>query len=380
MGIFDKKYFNSEVFGKYVETVPRVKQNALLNAGVLRTRQDLRNMLSEQTGGNFISIPMTGLIGGKVLNYDGATNITATSLDTFVQSMIVVGRAKAWEEKDFSFDITGTNFMEKIGEQTANYWDDVDQATLLAIVQGIFGVNTDDFAERHTLNLTGYSGDNARVGATTLNSAIQHAAGANKNIFTAAIMHSEVATNLENMQVLEYYKQTDANGMQRSVAMATWNGRTVLIDDDVPTKPHYTKTTDETKQAGKTYYTESGGQYTEFSGGSFSGGTTYYEKTGAEYTTYIFGQGAFDYCDCGAKVPSEIYRDPLATGGKDMLITRQRHLYAPRGFSFVQPGVAIVSPSDEELATAARWTVVKNTAGEYYNTRALPFARILSLG
>lgn len=380
MGVFDKKNFNAEVFGKYMETVPRVKQNALLNAGVLRTRQDLRNLLSDQTGGNYISVPMTGLIGGEALNYDGSTDITATSLDTFVQSMIVIGRAKAWEEKDFSFDITGTDFMEKIGEQTAQYWDDVDQETMLAILEGMFGVTTDDFAERHTLNLTGSSGDNARVGATSLNSAIQHAAGANKNIFTAVVMHSEVATNLENMQVLEYFKENDANGVQRSTNLATWNGRTVLIDDDVPTKPSYTKTADSSKQSGKTYYTESGGVYTEFSGGSFSGGTTYYEKTGTEYTTYILGQGAFDYCDCGVKVASEIYRDPLKTGGKDMLITRQRHLYAPRGFSFVQPSNAIISPKPSELKTAARWTVVKNTSGEYYNSRAIPFARILSLG
>ena len=61
MGVFDYKNFNSEVFGKYLETVPRVKQNALLNAGILRPRPDLRAMLADQTGGNFISVPMTGL-------------------------------------------------------------------------------------------------------------------------------------------------------------------------------------------------------------------------------------------------------------------------------------------------------------------------------
>lgn len=380
MGVFDHKNFNSEVFAKYLETVPRVKQNALLNAGVLRTRQDLRNLLSDQTGGNFISVPMTGLIGGSVLNYDGSTDITATSLDTFLQSMIVVGRAKAWEEKDFSFDITGTDFMEKIGEQTANYWDDVDQSTLLSILTGMFGVTADNFSERHTLDLTGGTGDAAKVGATSLNSAIQKAAGANKNIFAVAIMHSEVATNLENMQVLEYFKENDANGIQRSTNLATWNGRVVLIDDDVPTANTYSKTTDTTKTAGKTYYTKSGDNYTEFTGASFTSGTDYYEVSGTTYTTYILGQGAFDYCDCGAKVASEIYRDPLKTGGKDMLITRQRHLYAPRGFSFVQPTTAIVSPTDAQLATAANWTVVKNTSNEYYNTRAIPFARILSKG
>ena len=32
MSVFDSKNFNAEVFGKYLETVPRVKQNALLRA------------------------------------------------------------------------------------------------------------------------------------------------------------------------------------------------------------------------------------------------------------------------------------------------------------------------------------------------------------
>ena len=67
MGVFNSKNFNSEVFGKYLETVPRVKQNAFLKAGILRGRADIASMLAEQTGGNFITVPMTGLIGGDAL-------------------------------------------------------------------------------------------------------------------------------------------------------------------------------------------------------------------------------------------------------------------------------------------------------------------------
>lgn len=340
MGVFDSKNFNSEVFGKYLETVPRVKQNALLKAGVLRTRNDLKSMLADQTGGNFISVPMTGRIGGTALNYDGATNITATGLETYLQSMIVVGRAKAWEEKDFSFDITGHDFMADIAAQVGDYWDDIDQTTILSILAGIFGVTTNSFAANHTLDIT--SDTVKTVGAATLNDAVQKAAGANKDIFTVAIMHSVVATNLENLQILQYWKETDSNGVQRPVALASWNGRTVLVDDDVPV---------------------------DTSG------------TNPEYTTYLLGQGAFDYCDCGAKVPSETYRDPTTVGGKDMLITRQRKLFAPKGFSFVQPSTPVVSPTDAQLATAARWTPVKDTAGTgYFPSKAYPFARIISEG
>ena len=340
MSVFDSKNFNAEVFGKYLEKMPRVKQNALLKAGILRGRPDLKTVLVDQSGGNYISVPMTGLIGGTPLNYDGNTDITATNLETFLQNMIVVGRAKAWQEKDFSQDITGHDFMADIAAQVADYWDDVDQTTLLAILTGIFGVSTNNFASDHTLDITGETV--TTVGAATLNNAIRKAAGANKDIFTVAIMHSVVATNLENLQLLEYMKYNDGAGIQKDMSLATWNGRTVLVDDDVPV---------------------------DTSG------------TDPVYTTYILGAGAFDFCDCGARVPNEIYRDPTTKGGQEMLITRQRKLFAPRGFSFVQPSTAIVSPTDVQLATAARWTVVKDTAGTgYFDSKAMPFARILSEG
>lgn len=382
MGVFNSKNFNSEVFGKYLETVPRVKQNALLTAGILRTRNDLKSLLSEQTGGNFISVPMTGLLGGDVLNYDGSTNITGDTLETFLQSMIVVGRAKAWTEKDFSFDITGKDFMAEIGKQVGNYWDDIDQATILATLEGIFGVSQDNFNTKHTLDISDEI-DN-KVGATTLNSAIQKAAGANKNLFKLAIMHSEVATNLENLQVLSYWKETDANGVQRDVAMATWNGRTVLIDDDVPVLNGYKAAESTTPGAIQVGTGEGKISVTDVKKADFYPAGVKaddYVVASTKYITYVLGQGAFDYVDCGAKVPNETFRDPKTNGGEDMLITRQRKIFAPRGFSFVQPDTAIVSPTNVQLATAERWAIVKDTAGTgYYNSKAIPFARIISVG
>lgn len=351
MGVFDSKNWNSEVFGKYLETVPRIKQNAFLKAGILRPRTNLKTMLREQTGGNFITVPMTGRIGGDPLNYDGNTDVTATGLETFLQSMIVKGDMKAWVEKDFTFDITSKNFMEEIARQVSDYWDDVDQSTILSILKGIFGVSTDGFSTKHTYDISAAAsaGDQV-VGATTLNSAIQQAFGANKGIITMAIMHSAVATNLENLQILTYWKENDANGVQRPVALASWNGRTVMIDDDVPV---------ETVEA-----TQSDPAYTK-------------------YTTYLLGRDAFDYCDCGAKVPNETWRDPKTKGGEDWLITRQRKLFAPRGFSFVQPSTPIVSPTRTQLETAARWDIVKDTNSSsrgYYPSAAIPFARIISRG
>ena len=390
MGVFDSKNFNSAVFQKYLETVPRVKQNALLKAGVLRTRNDLKGLLVDQVGGNFISVPMSGRIGGNALNYDGDTDITATSLDTYLQNMIVVGRAKAWEEKDFSFDITGHDFMEDIASQVGDYWDDIDQLTILKTLAGIFGVTTNSFTSEHTLDIaleTGNSGADAYVGATTLNNAIQKAAGGNKDIFKVAIMHSQVATNLENIQVISYWKETDANGVQRPVALASWNGRTVLVDDDAPIQSGYYASTSGAAGALKVVASSpSDGQIaiaTVQAADFYPAGVAAndYVVAGVKYVTYLLGDAAFDYVDCGAKVPVETHRDPTTKGGKEMLITRQRKVFAPRGFSFVQPVSPVISPSDTNLATADCWTPVVATDGStYFPNKAFPFARILSKG
>lgn len=341
MGVFDAKTWNSNVFQRYVDTVPRIRQNALLNAGVLRTRSGLKAKLADNVGGNYITEPIVGTIGGAPLNYDGSTDLTVDDgIDTYTRGMIVAGRMKGWREYDFTADITGKNFMEEIAAQVADYWDDQDEADLLAILKGIFGVTTSDFATTHTLDLTtAEAAADKVVGPASLNNAMQKAAGANKNAFTLAIMHSQQATNLENQELLTFRTQTDANGIQRKINLADWDGRTVMIDDDL----------------------------VDTSG------------TDPVYTTYILGRNAFDYCDCGAKVPNEVYRNPHSKGGMEELITRQRHLYAPIGFSFTN--TSVLSPTAEDFAKAANWNLAASTTSDtYYPTKAIPIACIKSLG
>lgn len=340
--MFDSKIFNPQVFGKYVERVPDLKRNELLRSGVLRSRNDLVNMLNEQTGGNFIKIPMKGLLDGDVLNYDGSTNITATSTETFAQGMIVVGRAKAWKEKDFSFEMTGVDFMDNVAEQVSKYFENVDQDTMLSILKGIFAMNNNDFAN-HVYDVSA-NADNNVFGVTTLNTAITNACGQNKGAFRVIILHSFVAMGLENIRLLEYMKYTDKDGIQRDLGLATLNGKLVLIDDSMPV--------------------------------SGSGANT-------TYTSYVLGEGAFDYCNCGAKVPYEMDRDPSTDGGVDILYTRQRKLFAPKGISWIGAS-NIISPTVEQLETGTNWEIVSNgKTGEdkkYFNHKAIPIVKIVTKG
>lgn len=402
MPYFDSKIFNGEVFQKYVDRVPNLKLNELLKSRAVTSRQDLAGAMADQVGGNYITTPLKGLISGTTpLNYDGVTNITSQNTQTFSHSRVVVGRAQAWTEKDFSYDITGgVDFMENVAQQVAEYWDEIDQATLVSILTGVFSMSDTEgarFVSEHTHDITTVANSEGKTGfmdATSLNTAIQKACGDHKNKFSLAIMHSVVATNLENMKVLVYLKYNDANGMERETGLATLNGRLVIVDDSMPvledpSTATFSKTTDTAVTAGKTYYTRTGTSghytYTAVVNPQDSSINSYYEKTGngnPVYVTFLFGDGAIEYTNCGAKVPAEMSRDPKTNGGQDTLYNRQRKCFSPYGISFTKAHMATLSPTDAELSDGANWELV-NTGGtnkKYINLKAIPIARILSLG
>lgn len=359
---FNSKSFNPQAFGRYVERIPKLRRNELIKSRALKGNTDIKNAFSSQTGTHYALLPMYGTLDGEPVNYDGQTDITATSTTTYERGVIVVGRAKAWIETDFAEDITGgVKFMDNVANQVSGYWEDIDQDTLLSILKGIFsmtGAKNLEFVNGHTLDITAVTGDDkdgnpkACVGSTTLNKAIQKASGDNKSKFTLAIMHSAIATNLENLKLLAYLKYTDESGIQRDLSMGTWNGRIVLIDDNMPVE-----------------------EVAESAQGANDGYT--------KYTTYVMGDGAFDYENIGAKVPYEMSRDPKTNGGQDTLYSRQRKVFAPYGISFTKKNCASLSPTNAELEMGSNWELVNDGAAsnkKYINHKAIAIARIISRG
>ena len=235
---FDAKSFNPEAFKYMVQRVPNLKMNEIKKSKALAGNPDIKDVFSSQNGTGYARLAMRGLLEGQAVNYDGSTNITASNTKTFEQGVVVVGRAKGFVEKDFSYDITGgVDFMQNIAEQIADYKDGLDQDTILAILAGIFGMSGDsksvEFVQKHTLDITGAG--TKTVGATTLNTAMNKACGANKKKFSLVFMHSDVSTGLENLNLIEHLKYTDKDGVQRDLDLGTWNGKLVVIDDDMPT-------------------------------------------------------------------------------------------------------------------------------------------------
>ena len=246
MAKFDSKSFNPQAFGAYVDRIPNTKKTELASSNAVGSNANARQALSSQTGSLYARVPYFGRISGETSqNNDGGTNIQSTSTTTYEQGFVTASRMDSWTERSFSQNITaGVDFMDNVAAQLADYKAEVKQTMLMKMLKGIYSMATDtgtvaaaaadEFISKHTYDIS--TAGTPTVGAGTLNSAIQKACGDNKNIFKLAIMHSQVATNLENQNLLDRLKYTDENGIQRDLTLTTWNGRTVLVDDSVPTE------------------------------------------------------------------------------------------------------------------------------------------------
>lgn len=354
MAKFNSKTFNPAAFGSYVNRIPNIGKSELARSGAVGGNENAKSALSSQTGSLYARIPYFGRISGSTSqNNDGNTDIAASGTTTFEQGFVAASRMDSWTERSFSRNLVpGVDFMDNVASQIGDYKQEVKQGILLAMLKGIFSMNTKgndikaksaaEFIGKHTYDIT--AEEDGRVGADTLNKAIQQACGDNKSAFTLVIMHSEVATNLENLQLMKYLTYTDKNGITRDLALGSWNGRTVLIDDNMPAEEAGT---------GENAYTA--------------------------YTTYILGKGAIVLEDIGDAVPYEMSRDAKTNGGEDTLYVRDRYICGADGLSFEKPASLTGSAANSDLADGKNWCVI-NDGEKAVPHKAIAVARIISKG
>ncbi|MFI3175770.1 MAG: phage coat protein [Bacillota bacterium] len=354
---FDGKQFNPMAFGKYVENIPNVKQNALAKSKAVGANPQARVALSDQTGSLYARVPYFGNIKSSTSqNNDGSTDIETSSVSSFDQGFVTVSRMDAWTERDFSTSITaGVDFMDNVASQLAEYKFEVKQDIKLAMLEGIFAMDTDgdsirakankEFIDNHSYDASGEDSDGV-VFSTTLNRTIQQAGGDNKNTFKLVIMHSMVATNLENLKLLKFMTYTDSLGVEQELTLATWNGRVVLIDDNMPV----------------------------YEGNPVDG-----TGDGTYYTTYVLGENSIVLDPLPEKYPYAMHRDELKNGGQTTLVTRDRYYVGFNGISFEKPSSLTTSATNDDLRTGKNWCVLNNGT-EAISHKSVPIARIISKG
>lgn len=316
--------FDPEIFDYNWQNEADPTRTALLQSGAVVADGEISTLIAN--GSDTYTIPFYNTLTGEPTNYDGQTNITATEPSGKSQSGIVFGRAKGFTARDFIKDYnSGADPMRQITSQIAKYWNKLRQKYLISILTAIFGISGAEW-EKHTLNLAAAEetvADTNRIGETTVNDATVQAVGDNSGIFSLAVMHSVVAKRLANLDLLEFRKYTDAQGIQRPLRIADINGMMALVDDGVPVAESATATGEK------------------------------------EYTTYVLGQGVIRTASAPVEHPSEVERSAATNGGQDTLYTRIRETIHPNGFSFKKPTSGYTSsPTNAQLEASGNWSLI----------------------
>lgn len=328
--------FDQELFVRAWQEAPDPVKTALLNSGVLVADPLISGQLEKD--GNLFTIPFYNVLEGDPVNYNGATDITSTETSGDSQTGVAYGRAKGFTARNFVAELSGSDPFGHIVNSVARYWDKYRQNLLIQMLDGLFAITNDNDWAKHTVNLAdGTVAAPHKIEATTLGEAATDVLGDNKDKFSLAIMHSKVANTLEKLEVLDFWKQTDANGIQRPMKIGAANGFVVIVDDSVPV-------------------------------------VSATEEAAPQYTTYLLGEGVLRQGNGRLDIPVEVARDPAKNGGQDTLYTRIREAIHPNGFSFKVPSSGWTeSPTDAQLANKANWV-------RKFNHKAIPMAKIITQG
>lgn len=331
--------FDAELFIRAWNEEPDPVKTALIDSGVLVNDPLIAGQLAND--GNLFTIPFYNILGGEEVNYNGATDIASTETSADSQTGVAYGRAIGHTARNFAAELSGADPFGHIVASVAKFWRKKYQARVVGLLDGVFAIAGDAQWAKHTVDLGSATATPALIEANTLNDIAVDTLGDNKSAYSVAIMHSAVAKTLENLQLLEYWKQTDANGVQRPMAIGSCNGFTVVIDDSVPNVAV---------------------------GGSGA------NKDLIKYTTYLLGTGVLRTAPGRIDIPVEVSRDPKTNGGQDTLYTRIREAIHPNGFSFTVPSSGWTeSPTDAQLFNKANWA-------RKFNPKAIPMAKVVTNG
>lgn len=318
--------FDKELFIQMWSEVPDPILTAMLESGAMVRDPIIASRI--QSDGNYYTIPYYNPLEGEPGNYDGKTDVPVTETTGTSQSGIVYGRTKGFMARDFVGELSGSDPMGHIAATVARFWAKYRQRVLIGILDGVFnmtdtGAYATEFKDTHVLE-TG-----ATIGITDANRLMTKSMGDHKQEYSMAIMHSIVAERLENLQVLEFWRQTLASGIQRPLPLASYNGLTVIIDDGVPV-------------------------------------------SGNEYTTYLFGNGVLRQASGRLDTPVEPERDAIKYGGIETLVTRLRETIHPYGFHYTIPITNWTeSPTNPQLFDPANWSL-------RFNPKAIALSKLVT--
>jgi hypothetical protein len=289
--------------------------------GIVETAMEFDEIASE--GGREVKMPYwKDLTATRQLLSDSAS-LTVNKIASDQDIARIHNDAQVWSVNHLAKVISGDDPMQAIIDLVAQYWARTDEGLIVSSLKGMFAAASmsGNLLAIHSESIAGQSAATRLNGSTFVDACAK--LGDRADRLTAVALHSATEAALRKLDLIDFIPDSEGKAMLR-----TFQGRRVVVDDNLPTR------------AGST--------------------------DGTVYTTYLFGQGAF------AKGSSKLDSAPLQGGfgtegvelarvpldSDTVLINRRRYVLHPRGVKFNSASVAGDSPTNAELETASNWTRV----------------------
>lgn len=295
-----------EIFNPYV--IERTSElSAFWDAGIVRPVSDI----NIGDGGAQVKMPFWHDLVGDDQVLSTTTNLTVSNITAGNDVAVVNARALVYGAADLAGALAGDDPLSAIGDLVADKWSRVFQKILVSTLNGAMGALAAESPSVNTLDISGLSGDAANFDGEAFIDALGTLGDAEGRL-TGVGVHSATYRAMKKQNLIEFVPNS-----RGEVVIPTYMGKRVIVDDGMPV-------------------------------------------TSGVYTTYLFGDGAIGWVEGSPKVPSEVHRDPSASGGTDALYTRRHLVLHPRGIAWT-PGIGVTAhdtPSNAELANAANWSRV----------------------
>ena len=279
--------------------------------------------IAAEAGGREVKMPFWKDLTAtrQLLSDSGTLTVNKITADTDIAR--IHNDAQVWSVNHLAKVISGDDPMQAIVDLVAEYWARTDEGLIVSSLKGMFGAAS---MSGNLLAIQAEGGAepssaNRLTGATFVDACLK--LGDRADRLTSVAMHSATEAALRKLDLIDFIPDSEGKAQLR-----TFQGRRVVVDDNLPTRV----------------------------------GTT----DGTVYTTYLFGQGAF--AKGVAPLDSAPLQGGFGTAGVEVarvpldsdtvLINRRRYILHPRGVKFTSATVAGDSPTNAELETASNWTRV----------------------
>ena len=274
-------------------------------------------------GGREVKMPLWKDLTATRQLLSDAASLTVNKITSDTDIARIQNDAQVWSVNHLAKVISGDDPMQAIVDLVAQYWARIDEGLVVSSLKGMFAAASmsGNLLAIHSESVAGQASSTRLNGATFVDACVK--LGDRADRLTAVAMHSATEAALRKLDLIDFIPDSEGKAQLR-----TFQGRRVVVDDNLPTRA----------------------------------GTT----DGTVYTTYLFGQGAFG--KGSAPLESEPLQGGTGTEGVEIarvpldsdtvLINRRRYILHPRGVKFTSASVAGDSPTNAELETGTNWTRV----------------------